>query len=514
MAAEKILVIDDNANTRQLLKTVLENKGHQVDLAATTHDALAEVKRGQPNLIILLDIDGTKLLELMGQESQLSLVPVMILTSKKELENTFRGLLMSGVDQSPKSLQWEDLTTQVRNVLDLGKIRINADDVTNGNNASRRLLEYLEQKKITKIIPVGRNEARLGYEYPEAAKFLQPEVVGEEIVTLEQLAEKNHLDRVLYDLIHVCPSCGHHDLNFRDMCPQCKSIEVRTVDVIVHIKCGHRALEYEFHQNGQKICPACHRALSGEGVDFEKANRPVFECLKCKKIFSKAVVNCRCINCNRTFDASNTVRKKIYSYHFRNSNADDTLAEDIALLQNYFKDTSPGTRTSDKLPNIQMRIQEEFAQVGLETVDWQFFTQQLQQELKRCCQNDLKFSILKIAFVQEGHLDLEPEDVLPQPILKQLTMILKKCLRDWDLISIKTPLEYVILLPETPLSMAKILGQRIQNYLHKLQLTIQAEVSLAGYPEDGNEAKELLEVLNLELAILNPEDSQVTIQKY
>ncbi|MFQ6113098.1 MAG: response regulator, partial [bacterium] len=192
MAGERILVVDENANTRQLLKDVLEKKGHKVDLAASTHDAIEKLKRGQPNLIILMDIDGTNLLELIEQEGQLTLVPVMILTSKKELENRLHGVLLSGADQSARSLQWEDLTREVRNVLDLGKTKTNENEGSDAQNPSRRLLQYLEEGKITRISPVGSREAQLGYEYPEAAKILQPEVVGSEVAILEQLAEKNH----------------------------------------------------------------------------------------------------------------------------------------------------------------------------------------------------------------------------------------------------------------------------------------------------------------------------------
>jgi CheY-like chemotaxis protein len=509
LAGERILVIDDHSTTRQLLKAVLEKKGHKVDLAPTTADALEKINTGQPNLIILLDIDGTKLLEFRNQESQLTLVPVMVLTSKGELEKRLRGVLVEDVEPS-KSVQWDDLTTQVDSILDLGKRKVTENIHSNGQSLSKRLLQYLEQNKITEVVPVGKKEAKLGYEYPEAAKVVQPEVVGGEIEALEELAEKNYLNRVTYDVIHVCPWCGHHDLNFRDICPQCKSIEVRSVNVIVHIKCGYRALEYEFNQNGKKVCPACHRTLSVEGIDFEKANRPVFECVSCRKRFSKLAVSCRCINCNQTFDASKSLTKKIYSYHYHK--AEDSLADDLVLLQNYIKNAPSMTPAPKESPNLQMQIEKDFAEFGLETVNWQYFTHQIQHEIKRARKNNSSFSILKVALLRGRDANLESDTALPQPVLRQVIVILKKCLRDLDVIHIKNPHEFVILLPETPLSMAKILARRLQNYMHNLKLSTPVEVSLSGYPEDGKEVGELLDILKLKLAVLNPEIPQATIQ--
>ncbi|MFQ5824875.1 MAG: response regulator [bacterium] len=505
MAGEEILVIDDNASTRQLLKAVLEKKGYNIALAATTHEAFEKVKREQPNLIILLDIDGSKLLEFINQESQLTLVPVMILTSKKELENKFHNVLLGDMEQLTKSKQWENLTANVDNVFDLHNTKIKDHNKSNDQESLRRLLQYIKQKNISQLTPIVRKEAKLGYEYPQAAKILQLDVIGEEILTLERLAEEKHLDRVIYDIIHICPFCGHHDLNYREICPQCKSIEIESFNVIMHIKCGHRALEYEFNRNGKKICPACNRSLTGEGIDYEKANRSVFRCFTCRKKFSNSVVNCRCINCNQLFDTSKAIKKKIYSYQFQK--IDENIAEDLALLQKYIKKAPSPTKPTKKSPKPHSPLQTDFAEMGLETLNWQLLTHQLRHEIKRSRKNNLKFSLLKLSFLREDGLDLDVDNTLPKPVLRKLILILKKCLRDLDIICIKNPMEYVILLPETPLSMAKILGERIHNYFDQLKLPITAEISLSGYPEDGKEAGELLEVINLNLAILNPDNS-------
>lgn len=77
-----ILVVDDEAVVRELLETVLTNKGYRVTTAATGADALRVVKAGAIDLVIsdlqMEDADG---IELIGQIKQvLPNVPAVLLT--------------------------------------------------------------------------------------------------------------------------------------------------------------------------------------------------------------------------------------------------------------------------------------------------------------------------------------------------------------------------------------------------------------------------------------------------
>jgi CheY-like chemotaxis protein len=49
----KVLVVDDDANTRLLVRTVLTHAGHEVIEAAEGADALFQTSAGRPDLILL-----------------------------------------------------------------------------------------------------------------------------------------------------------------------------------------------------------------------------------------------------------------------------------------------------------------------------------------------------------------------------------------------------------------------------------------------------------------------------
>ena len=94
----KILIAEDDANSRQLLKKFLIAKQHQVDEACDGAEALQRFEAQKPDLV-LLDVmmpklDGWSVLERIREQSDL---PVIMLTAKDTTGDKVRGL-SSGVD--------------------------------------------------------------------------------------------------------------------------------------------------------------------------------------------------------------------------------------------------------------------------------------------------------------------------------------------------------------------------------------------------------------------------------
>ncbi len=92
----KILVVDDEAQIREILLVVLERKGHRVLLAQTGQESLQLVTRERPDVIILdvilPDMNGLAVLEQIRQMP--SAVPVIMLTGywTGEFEKEARAL--------------------------------------------------------------------------------------------------------------------------------------------------------------------------------------------------------------------------------------------------------------------------------------------------------------------------------------------------------------------------------------------------------------------------------------
>jgi two-component system, cell cycle response regulator DivK len=82
---KRILVADDKASSRELVRTVLEHCGYEVIEAADGAEALAKARESQPQLI-LLDLqmpalDGFGVIEKLRSEVRFAAIPIVALTA-------------------------------------------------------------------------------------------------------------------------------------------------------------------------------------------------------------------------------------------------------------------------------------------------------------------------------------------------------------------------------------------------------------------------------------------------
>ena len=81
----KILVVDDNQDSRELVIKILKGKGHQLVEAVDGEDALKKVAAEQPDLILmdisLPKIDGHEVTRRLKQNKLFASIPVIALTA-------------------------------------------------------------------------------------------------------------------------------------------------------------------------------------------------------------------------------------------------------------------------------------------------------------------------------------------------------------------------------------------------------------------------------------------------
>ncbi len=117
-----ILVVDDKASVRQLLREYLTEQGFRVSAAADGQEAIYEARRVQPDLI-LLDImmprmDGYEFLRQYRKERH---TPVIIITAKEEETDAVLGLELGADDYVIKPFRMRELVSRVRAVLRRGE---------------------------------------------------------------------------------------------------------------------------------------------------------------------------------------------------------------------------------------------------------------------------------------------------------------------------------------------------------------------------------------------------------
>ena len=117
----RVLVVDDDLHTRELLRELCESQGHTVQMAADGHAALAEVGTFNPDLVLLdvmiPGIDGFGVLSQLRGDPKTAKLPVIILTAATDLEGKIRGIELGADDYITKPFRLFELTTRVRAAL-------------------------------------------------------------------------------------------------------------------------------------------------------------------------------------------------------------------------------------------------------------------------------------------------------------------------------------------------------------------------------------------------------------
>ena len=115
----KILVVDDEADIRDILQFNLENAGFSVDCAASAEEAL-EILSGEHS-VILLDVmmggmSGFAMAEVLRNEMG-NMIPIIFLTAKTSQEDLLTGFSAGGDNYVAKPFAIQEVIARVKAVM-------------------------------------------------------------------------------------------------------------------------------------------------------------------------------------------------------------------------------------------------------------------------------------------------------------------------------------------------------------------------------------------------------------
>src|SRR5262245_3656418 len=126
MSSAHILVVDDEADIRSLLKEILSEEGYEVDVAANAVQARASRARQSPDLVLLdiwmPDVDGITLLREWSASSTNG-CPVVMMSGHGTVETAVEATRLGAFDFVEKPLSLAKLLRTVERALDAGKRR-------------------------------------------------------------------------------------------------------------------------------------------------------------------------------------------------------------------------------------------------------------------------------------------------------------------------------------------------------------------------------------------------------
>lgn len=112
---EKILIVDDEETTVQLLAILLEHTGYEVVKTYRAEDGLRMAYRTHPDLVLLdvmmPDMDGW---EVCRRLRELSDVPIIFLTARSEIDDVVKGLELGADDYIVKPYDNNELVARVK----------------------------------------------------------------------------------------------------------------------------------------------------------------------------------------------------------------------------------------------------------------------------------------------------------------------------------------------------------------------------------------------------------------
>jgi CheY-like chemotaxis protein len=119
--ARKVIIVDDDRETREMLQVLLELEGYEVKLAANGLRLISTLHVDKPDLI-LLDvmmswIDGFELCQAIKKNPEFRDIPVFFISGRTSPEDIERGFAAGCHDYFPKPIDGERLVRRIREVI-------------------------------------------------------------------------------------------------------------------------------------------------------------------------------------------------------------------------------------------------------------------------------------------------------------------------------------------------------------------------------------------------------------
>jgi DNA-binding response OmpR family regulator len=114
----KVLVVEDDPDIRELLTLYFEAKGYEVETAHDGQEALTQLQRVQPDLmlldVILPKLDGWSVLTAVRAQSR---IPVILLTSLDSTDDVIKGLSLGADDYLCKPFEIRELEARIQSII-------------------------------------------------------------------------------------------------------------------------------------------------------------------------------------------------------------------------------------------------------------------------------------------------------------------------------------------------------------------------------------------------------------
>ena len=118
----KILIVEDNTDSREMLVCLLKLEGYEIKSATDGKEAIELLEQERPDLIIsdiqMPNLDGIEMIKQLRKRGKLSRVPILVMSAYRS--GRVSEALKAGANAATrKPVQWDDLLMIIKQLLPL-----------------------------------------------------------------------------------------------------------------------------------------------------------------------------------------------------------------------------------------------------------------------------------------------------------------------------------------------------------------------------------------------------------
>jgi CheY-like chemotaxis protein len=149
MAGERILFVDDEGQIRKLAQAFLQRHGYVVSTATDGYEALIEIKKNRPHLVItdvsMPNLNGLELTRRIRADASTARLPVIMLSARKQANDILAGYAQGADEYVAKPVELAVLAAKVE--LLLKRVYVAADAAPGATPSTRgRVAVFLHGK--------------------------------------------------------------------------------------------------------------------------------------------------------------------------------------------------------------------------------------------------------------------------------------------------------------------------------------------------------------------------------
>ena len=117
MSIKRILVVDDSATERHMLKDLLTKAGYEVFLSENGEDAIVKARKLKPDLIlmdvVMPGLNGFQATRAISRDPDTRAIPIILCTSKSQETDKIWGMRQGARDYIVKPVNRDELLEKI-----------------------------------------------------------------------------------------------------------------------------------------------------------------------------------------------------------------------------------------------------------------------------------------------------------------------------------------------------------------------------------------------------------------